>query len=60
VVMQYRDELRASVRSLEEIEVIPDASVSGGCIIETDGGVVGGSIETKLEVVERRLTEEAA
>jgi flagellar assembly protein FliH len=60
VLMKHCDELRASVRSLENIEIVSDSSVIGGCVIETDGGSVGGSIECKLEVLDRRLDEEAA
>ena len=59
-VLQYRDELLAATRSLESIEVIADPAVSGGCVIETDGGTVGASIETQLEVVHGRATQEAA
>ena len=59
-LMKYRDELLASTRSLSSIEVIADPAVSGGCIIETDGGTVGASVETQLEVVLGHATEEAA
>ncbi|MHB8635273.1 MAG: FliH/SctL family protein [Fimbriimonadaceae bacterium] len=59
-VMKYRDELLASTRSLESIEVLADPSVTGGCVIETDGGTVGASVENQLEVVLGRATQEAA
>lgn len=59
-VMKYRDDLLASTRSLESIEVLADPAVTGGCVIETDGGTVGASVETQLEVVHGRAVEEAA
>jgi flagellar biosynthesis/type III secretory pathway protein FliH len=59
-VMKYRDELLAATRSLDSLEVLADPAVSGGCVIETDGGTIGASVETQLEVVLGHATEEAA
>jgi len=59
-VSKYRDDLLAATRSLESIDVISDSSVTGGCVIETDGGTIGASVEAQLEVVLGRAIEEAA
>jgi flagellar biosynthesis/type III secretory pathway protein FliH len=34
---------------------VTDSSMLGGCIIETDGGVVDASLETKLILLEDSL-----
>ena len=59
-VLQHKEQLLAATRSLDSIDVISDPAITGGCIIETDGGTIGASIETQLEVVHGRATQEAA
>lgn len=60
LVSQHKDELLAATRSLESIEIIADPGVTGGCVIETDGGTVGASVEAQLEVIHTRAIQEAA
>jgi flagellar biosynthesis/type III secretory pathway protein FliH len=43
------------------VEVIPNASLSrGGCIVETELGIIDARLETQLKNVERVLTAKAA
>lgn len=60
LVMKHKDQLLIATRTLEAIDVVADPLVAGGCIIETEGGTVGASIEAQLEVLEGRLEREAA
>lgn len=47
-------EIIAAAQSVRAIEFVEDGSILGGCVIETDGGIVDATIEGKLD----RLSEE--
>jgi flagellar assembly protein FliH len=50
----HQDALLAASTSLKSIEIICDANVRAGCIIQTDGGSVDATLDTHL----RKLIEE--
>ncbi|HWA82542.1 MAG TPA: FliH/SctL family protein [Fimbriimonadaceae bacterium] len=54
-----RDELLAATASLRGIEIVGDASIEGGCIIETERGVVDATAETRLRILEGGLEDVA-
>jgi flagellar assembly protein FliH len=54
VLAQHRDELLTASSSLRGIEFLADPSVTGGCIVETDGGVIDASTDSRL----RRFADE--
>lgn len=50
------DDLRGQAGWLREIRVEKDSSISrGGCIVETEGGLVDSTVETQLEEIGRTL-----
>lgn len=55
ILKDHRLELLAAAGSLRDIEFVNDPSIQGGCIIETDGGVVDATIETKLILLQEEL-----
>jgi flagellar assembly protein FliH len=48
ILENYIDQFQSLAPSLKSIEIVDDPSVGSGCVIETDGGVVDASIESKL------------
>lgn len=54
-----RDELLAVSRQLRQIEIVGDEAVAGGCIVESDGGVVDATLETRLKCVLDSIREAA-
>ncbi|TMA57346.1 MAG: hypothetical protein E6J75_07865 [Deltaproteobacteria bacterium] len=51
-------ELRASLDSVKELELVEDPSLpTGGCIIESRFGEVNLGVEAQLETIERTLRE---
>ena len=51
-------ELRASLDSVKELELVEDPSLpTGGCIIESRFGEVNLGVEAQLEMIERTLRE---
>ncbi|MCS6860339.1 MAG: FliH/SctL family protein [Abditibacteriales bacterium] len=57
-------ELRAALEDVREFEIVPDRRrgdrrmMRGGCLIETESGVIDARIETQLEEIHERLMEE--
>jgi type III secretion protein L len=50
------DRLRAVVGASREIEIVPNDSVApGGCIVETELGVIDAQLETQLRCLENAL-----
>lgn len=45
---EHKDQLMAVAPSLRNIEFVEDSSIQGGCVIETDGGMVDATIAAKL------------
>jgi len=56
---EHLDEIKAASASVREIEVVGDATILGGCAIETDGGLVDATFDNKLEVFRNNLREAA-
>jgi flagellar assembly protein FliH len=54
-VREHMQELISISESIHKIDIVTDSSMLGGCIIETDGGVVDASLETKLILLEDSL-----
>ncbi|MFQ3588640.1 MAG: FliH/SctL family protein [Fimbriimonadaceae bacterium] len=46
-------------RSLRRIEVVPDANVGGGCIVESDAGEIDATVSTRLDAIVRAFREAA-
>lgn len=44
-------DLLMAAASLRSVEVVDDPAVPGGCVIETDGGVIDATIATKLRTI---------
>lgn len=50
-----RDRLLAMAHSLRNLEITDDPSILGGCVIDTDGGVIDARIERKLDALGQAL-----
>ena len=46
----FREDLLGLAPSLRKIEIIPDNAISGGCIMETEGGVIDATIGSMLRL----------
>jgi flagellar biosynthesis/type III secretory pathway protein FliH len=55
ILKDHRQELMNAAGSLRDVEFVSDPKIAGGCIIETDGGVVDATLETKLGLLEDSL-----
>ncbi len=51
--------LIAAAKSVRSIEFVEDPDILGGCIIETDGGIIDATIEGKLSQLDDELDEAA-
>lgn len=49
----------AAAKSVRAIEFVEDPEILGGCIIETDGGIIDATIEGKLNQLDNELGEAA-
>lgn len=52
-------EIMSASKSIRNIEFVEDPTINGGCVIETDGGVVDASIDGKLAQLDTELGEAA-
>lgn len=59
LLREAREELMASTATLRGIEIVDDASIVGGCMIETERGAVDATIDKRLEILEGGLEEAA-
>lgn len=55
----YREELARCAESLRGIEFVDDPTISGGAVIETDGGTIDASVEGKVAALDFALKEAA-
>lgn len=46
-------------KSVRAIEFVEDPEILGGCIIETDGGIIDATIKGKLNQLDNELGEAA-
>ncbi len=58
-VAKHKAELIRLSGNLRDIEIVEDTSIVGGCLIETEGGVVDARIESQILSVKRNLKEAA-
>ncbi len=56
---QHKAAIIAASASLREIDLVDDPSIYGGCVVETDGGVIDATIETGLQLIEGALEDAA-
>ncbi|RYG26631.1 hypothetical protein EON82_02565 [bacterium] len=49
---ERRDEILAACVGLRDVELIDDASIQGGCVVETENGVVDATLATRLSLLE--------
>lgn len=63
IVEEHKADVLAASASLRDFEIVEDASIPGGCVIDTDGGVVDARLDEKifevLEAIRTRLRVEA-
>lgn len=59
VLSGCRDEILASCAGLTGVDIVQDSSIRGGCMIETERGVVDATIETRLELLKGGMEEAA-
>lgn len=45
---EHRDQIAALAPSLKDLEIVVDEEIAGGCVIDTDGGMIEATIESKL------------
>jgi flagellar assembly protein FliH len=48
VLQENRDAILSTAGSLRQLEIVEDIAIPGGCIIESEGGVVDATIDMKL------------
>jgi flagellar assembly protein FliH len=51
ILEEHRAELMAAAESVRQLEIVSDEDIPGGCVIETDGGVVDAQIDMRLEEI---------
>jgi len=59
IIEARREEVLASLSHIRNLEVVADASIEGGCVIESDGGVVDARIDTFLARITNAIREAA-
>jgi flagellar assembly protein FliH len=52
---EAKQELMACASSLRELEFVEDPAIVGGCVIETEGGVVDATLDTKLASLDEEI-----
>lgn len=45
---QHSDQISAIAPSLKDVDVVADDTIAGGCVIDTDGGMIEATIDSKL------------
>jgi len=49
----------AAAKSIRKLELVEDEAIAGGCVIETDGGIIDATIEGKLNQFREELGDAA-
>ena len=49
---ERREEILAACAGLRDVELVDDRSIKGGCIVETENGVVDATLATRLALLE--------
>lgn len=59
VLNQFVPELRVKIRSIEDVQIVPDDSISpGGCMVRFGAGQIDATIETQLQRIAEELLGE--
>ncbi len=58
-IADKKAELMAAVSTVRNLEIVEDPSLLGGCIIESDGGRIDATVNTKFDLVEGTIREAA-
>ncbi len=56
-IQERRAEIMAAASSVKDLEIVSDPSLIGGCMIETDGGVVDALIDSKFQTLLEAIKE---
>lgn len=48
---EHREALLTASQSVRDLEIVEDAGIIGGCVIETEGGIVEATIEMKMNEI---------
>ncbi len=59
LMKSFEEEIKACAQSVKEIEIVDDPTIEGGCVIETEGGLVDARIENKIAVLTTELRKAA-
>lgn len=54
-----KDSIIAAAKSIRALEFVEDPSITGGCVIETEGGIVDATINGKLKQLDDELEDAA-
>lgn len=49
---ERREEILSACASLRDVELVDDRSIEGGCVVETESGVVDATLATRLSLLE--------
>lgn len=47
-IAEHQDAIMAVAPSLRNVEIVKDARIQGGCVIDTEGGIVDASVDSML------------
>lgn len=52
---EHKPAILAAARTIRNIDFVEDVSIIGGCIVETDGGIIDATVEGKLKQFEDEM-----
>jgi len=55
----HREELSLQSRELDNIEIVQDASIKSGIVVETDAGIIDATLNTRLELIDNEFRNAA-
>lgn len=58
-VNEHRAQILAASGSLRDIDLVEDTTILGGCKVETDGGMVDATIDSRLKAVQQAWQQAA-
>ena len=53
ILEQHRSLLLSSIATLRDIELVPDGTITAGCVVESEGGVVDTRLEVRQAALEK-------
>jgi len=59
LVKEHETEILAYAPSVKKVEIVSDPKIEGGCMIESDAGVIDATIRTKLDLILETMREAA-